>query len=411
MDRVIVQKYGGSSVADAQKIMNIARRIKKNVRQGNKIVVVVSAMGKTTDGLINLAKEISSKPPKREMDMLLSTGEQVSIAMLAMALHELRINAISMTGMQVGIKTDSAFTKAKILDIRPNKLRKNLKKHKVIIVAGFQGVDKNQNITTLGRGGSDTTAVALAAALKADKCEIYTDVDGVFTTDPRIEKNARKIEFITFDDMLELASSGAKVMHSRSIEIAKRFNVPLEVRSSFNDKPGTLICKEFKGMEDLVVTGIAYKKNESKVTIDDVPDKPGMAGRIFKALADKNINVNLIIQSSSRSGENDISFTVEDYDLADTKEVLKKILNQVHGNDIYFDNKIGIVSVVGIGMKSHPGIAEKMFNILGKNHINIQMISTSEIKISCVIDRADVDRAVKLIHKGFELDKIGAKIE
>lgn len=411
MNKIIVQKYGGSSVADTTKIMNIAKRIKKNVMQKNNVIVVVSAMGKTTDGLVKLASEITDTPSRREMDMLLSTGEQITISLLAMALHQLNIEAISLTGLQVGITTDSSFTKARILHIKTDILKKHFKKHHVIIVAGFQGVDKDLNITTLGRGGSDTSAVALAAAIKADRCEIYTDVDGVYTTDPRVVKDAQKIDIIHYDDMLELASLGAKVMHSRSIEIAKRFNVKLEVRSSFHNKPGTIIYKEMKGMEDLMVTGVSFKKDEAKVSVIQVPDKPGVAAKIFRALAQQNINVDMIVQSSSHERQNDISFTIKASELKETIKILEKVNKTVKGRNVSFDKDIGIVSIVGIGMKSHPGVARKMFEILADNKINIHMITTSEIKISCVVDIKKVELAVKVLHKGFDLDKISKKVK
>ncbi len=411
MKNIIVQKYGGSSVADTDKIMNIARRIKSNVLKREKVIVVVSAMGKTTDDLVKLVNEITDSPSKREMDMILSTGEQISIALLAMALHKLNIKAISLTGLQVGITTDSSHTKARILHIKPKVLKDYLKTNDVIIIAGFQGVDKNLNITTLGRGGSDTSAVALAASIAADKCEIYTDVDGVYTADPRIVKEAQKIDIITYDDMLELASLGAKVMHSRSIEIAKRFNVKLEVKSSFNKKPGTIIYKEIKGMEDITVTGVSFKKDEAKVSINDVPDKPGIAAKIFKALAFHNINVDMIVQSSSRVGVNSISFTIKENELKETIKILENVNKKLKSHGISYEKDIGIVSLVGIGMKSHPGVASKMFEILSKNKVNIQMISTSEIKISCVISKKNVERAVRALHKGFELDKISKKLK
>ncbi len=411
MNKIIVQKYGGSSVADPEKIMNIAKRIKTNVKKNNKVIVVVSAMGKTTDQLVKIAAEITDSPSKREMDMLLSTGEQVTISLLAMALHKLKIEAISLTGLQVGITTDSSHTKARILHIKSNILKQYLKKNDVIIVAGFQGVDKNLNITTLGRGGSDTSAVALAASIKADKCEIYTDVDGVYTSDPRVVKEAKKIDMITYDDMLELASLGAKVMHSRSIEIAKRFNVKLEVRSSFNNKPGTIIYKEMKNMEDLVVTGVSFKKDEAKVTLNDLPDNPGVAAMVFKALADHDINVDMIVQSSSKIEVNDISFTIKENELKETMRILKDVCKKVKGRCVTSDRNIGVVSIVGIGMKSHSGVAQKMFEILSKSKINIQMISTSEIKISCIVDEKKVETAVRALHKGFGLDKIIKKIK
>jgi len=411
MSSIVVQKYGGSSVATAEKILNVAKRIISSYKEGKKLVVVVSAMGDTTDNLVKLAYQVNPSPSKREMDMLLSTGEQVSISLLAMALHRYNIDAVSLTGLQVGIHTDSAFTKAKILHIKTENILKHLRKNKVVIVAGFQGVDKDLNITTLGRGGSDTTAVALAAALKADVCEIYTDVVGVYTADPRIVPTARKLDVITYDEMLEMASLGAKVLHSRSVEIAKRFNTKLEVKSTFVNLPGTIIVKEYKDMEDLVVTGVTCKTDEAKVTISGVPDVPGIAAKIFRALAKENINVNMIVQSASRKGINDISFTISESDIEDTKKILNKIAKELKAESVDFDKNIGIVSVVGIGMRSHPGVAQKMFETLGKNNINIQMISTSEIKISCVIDRNKVKKAMQKLHLAFNLHKIGRKIK
>jgi len=328
-----------------------------------------------------------------------------------MALHKFNINAISLTGPQVGITTDSAFMKARILHIQSNIMKDHLKRNDVLIVAGFQGVDKDNNITTLGRGGSDTSAVALAAATKAGRCEIYTDVDGVYTADPRVVKEAQKIDIITYDDMLELSSLGAKVMHSRSIEIAKRFNVKLEVRSSFNNRPGTIIYKEIKGMEDITVTGVSFKKDEAKVTISEVPDKPGVAAKIFQALAENNINVDMIVQSASRIGINDISFTIKTNELKETIKILNKVNKKVKGKNVSYDKNIGIISIVGIGMKSHPGVAAKMFNILSSNKINIHMISTSEIKISCVVDEKKIEAAARALHRGFELDTIRKKLK
>ncbi len=409
-NNIVVQKFGGSSMGDENKIKNVAKRIAATYKKGRKVVVVVSAMGKTTDNLVKLAYNINSSPSKREMDMLLSTGEQISISLLAMALHKLKINAVSLTGLQVGINTDSAHTKAKILDIKTNLVKRYLDKKNVVIVAGFQGVDKNMNITTLGRGGSDTTAMALAAALKADICEIYTDVDGVYTADPRLIKDAVKLEQITYDEMLEMASLGAKVMHSRAVEIAKRYNVKFEVKSSFNNKPGTIVYKEFKNMENLVVTGVTTNKNEAKVTITDLPDKPGIAAKIFKILSDNNINVNMIVQSSSKKKTNDISFTIDSSDLSDAKKIITAHLKKIGGADVYFDKNIATVSIVGIGMRSHPGIAKTMFETLSKNKINIQMISTSEIKISCVIEKQKIDIAAKQLHKAFELKNINKNV-
>ncbi len=409
--KLIVQKYGGSSVADAEKIKNVARRIAKTAKEGNNVVVVVSAMGDTTDNLVKLAYEVTKHPSKREMDMLLSTGEQVSIALMAMALHELKIDAVSLTAMQVGIHTDSAFTKAKIKHIKTERVKKYLEEGKVVIVAGFQGVDSNMNITTLGRGGSDTTAVALAAALESDICQIYTDVEGVFTADPRVVKDAVKLPLITYDEMLELASLGARVLHSRAVELGKRYNVKLEVRSSFNNKPGTIIVKEYKGMEDLVVTGVTFKEDEAKITITDVPDKPGVAAKIFGELAKENINVNMIVQSASRGDKNDISITVNENELEEAVKVLEKVKKEIKAKGVTFDRNIGIVSIVGIGMRSHPGIAEKMFETLAKNKINIQMISTSEIKISCVIAQNHLKKAVKELHKAFDLKNVTKKLK
>ncbi len=409
MRKIIVQKYGGSSVADADKILNIAQRIRQTYEQGNNVIVVVSAMGNATDELIKLAYKVNPHPSKRELDVLLSTGEQVSIALLAMALHRYNIEAVSLTGGQVGIETDGAFTKAKIVNIKTESIKKYISQKKIVIVAGFQGVDRDMNITTLGRGGSDTTAVAVAAAVGADLCQIYTDVDGVYTADPRIVKNARKLDIITYDDMLELASLGAKVLHSRAVEIAKKFNTKLEVRSSFKNFAGTTIVKEYKNMENLLVTGVTSKDDESRVTIVGVPDVPGTAAKIFKELAKNNINVNIIVQSATQKGFNDISFTINENDIDDAKNVLNNIVTSIKAKDYYFDKEIGIISIVGVGMQSHPGVAQQMFETLGKNNINIQMISTSEIKISCVIDRKKLNKAMRELHKAFNLDKIGEK--
>ncbi|MBN1898339.1 MAG: aspartate kinase [Spirochaetes bacterium] len=410
MKKLVVQKFGGSSVATAEKIMNIAKRIAQEEKKGNNLVVVVSAMGKTTDSLVQLANEVNPHPSKREMDMLLSTGEQISIALLAMALHRLKVNAVSLTGMQVGIQTDSAHTKAKILHIKTNKIFDLLRKNHIVIVAGFQGVDKNLNITTLGRGGSDTTAVALAAALKADTCEIYTDVEGVYTADPRMVPESRKLDIITYDEMLEMASLGAKVLHSRSVVIAKKYNTKLVVKTSFYNIPGTIIVKEYKNMEDLLITGVTSKMDEAKITICGVPDTPGIAAKIFKALAEEDINVNMIVQSASRKGINDISFTISQSDIKDANNILQNLMKDVKAKDLNFDKNIGVVSIVGMGMASHPGIAQKMFETLGKHGVNIQMISTSEIKISCVIERSKVKMAMQKLHQSFGLDKVGKKI-
>jgi aspartate kinase len=401
----IVQKYGGSSVKDAAHIKNVAKRIVKLKRKGHKIVVVVSALGDTTDLLLDLAGQITQDPREREMDMLLSTGEQVSISLLAMAIHELGEEAISLTGYQVGIVTDPAHTKARIVNINSAKLSAALKKHGIVIVAGFQGKTRDEEITTLGRGGSDLTAVALAAALKSKCCEIYTDVDGVFTTDPRIEPNARKIDIISYEEMLELASLGAKVMHSRSIEVANKYNVPIIVRNSKNNKAGTVITREDKKMEKVLVRGIALNKDEAKVTIVAVPDKPGVAAKIFKILAEANVNVDMIIQNKTVSNTTDMSFTIMKSSLKKALPVVKKAAKLVKARDVLTDEKIAKLSVVGVGMRSHSGVAHKLFSALAEKKINIDMISTSEIKISCVIAGKRAHEAVRAVHKKFNLSK------
>jgi aspartate kinase len=369
------------------------------------VVVVVSALGDTTDNLISLAHQIDPSPSEREMDMLISTGEQVSVSLLAMAIHKLGKEAVSLTGSQVGIVTDSVHTKARIIDIKTKRIKEELKKKRIVIVAGFQGVSADANITTLGRGGSDLTAVALAKALKADVCEIYTDVLGVYTADPRIVSNARKIDVISYDEMLELASLGAQIMQSRSIEVAKKFNIPLHVRSSFSDSEGTRIIKEVKMMEGVLVSGVAINKNEAKVTICDVPDKPGVAALIFKAIAEANINIDMIVQNISRTGFTDISFTVEKVDLNKATKVIKSLVSKVKAGGVLQDKDIAKISVVGVGMRSHSGVAAKMFGSLGKAKINIEMISTSEIKVSCVIRKSKAQQALKILHKEFGLGK------
>lgn len=390
-------------MADPEKIKNVAKRVVETKRQRNEVIVVVSAMGKTTDQLLDLAHKITDEPDPREIDMLLSTGEQISIAVMAMAIHSLGEPAISMTGPQVGILTDNVHRKAKIVRINEEKILTELKAGKVVIVAGFQGSTVDNQITTLGRGGSDTTAVALAAVLKADVCEIYTDVDGVYTTDPRICKNARKLNSIAYDEMLELASLGAKVLHSRSVELAKNFDVPLHVRSSFNNELGTMVVKEVKEMEDRVVSGVAYNKGEAKISMLGVPDRPGIAAEIFGTLAENNIVVDMIIQNVAADGLNDISFTVSKEDLRPTLKVARGLKEKLGGQDVVAEERIAKVSIVGVGMKSHSGVAAKMFKALAKNNINIESISTSEIKISCLIKEEDCDKAVVAIHSEFEL--------
>lgn len=402
---IIVQKYGGTSVANPKKIKGVAKRVDEYKKKGYDVVVVVSALGDTTDELLELAGQITKMPAERELDMLMSTGEQVSVALLAMALHELGQEAISLTGAQVGIMTDSSHTKARITDISTAKLKKELQKDRIVIVAGFQGINPDREITTLGRGGSDMTAVALAAVLKAKECEIYTDVRGVYTTDPRIVKNARKLDSVSYEEMLEMASLGAQVMQPRSIEAASKFNIPLHVRASFSHETGTMISKEVKSMEDVLVRGVTLNKGEAKVTVCDVPDKPGEASKLFERLSRANINVDMIIQNISRTRSTDISFTVASTDLAKTQEVVRKVSKEIGAKGGKYDKNIAKVSVVGIGMRSHSGVAAKMFQALAKKKINIEMISTSEIKISCVISKDDANNAVKTLHTAFGLAK------
>ena len=403
---LIVQKFGGTSVANAERIKAVAKRIVETYKAGNKVIVGVAARGQTTDELIDLAYEIMDNPPTREMDVLLSTGEQVSIALVAMAIHAMGYPAVSFTGGQVGIVTDSSHTKARIKNINTQRMQKELDKGTIVIVAGFQGIDANENITTLGRGGSDTTAVALAAIMKADRCDIFTDVDGIYTADPRKVPHARKLDKVSYDEILELASLGAQVMHSRSIEFAKKYNVPLYVRSSFNNKEGTLICKEVEEMENIVVSGVAISKDDAKITIRAIPDVPGQAAKIFHEIASKNINVDMIIQNASIEGRADVTFTVPRSDLRLALETAEKIRKDLNAKEVLHDSKIAKLSAVGIGMRSHCGVAEKMFSALANEKINIQMISTSEIKISCVIDDAHADRALRTVHTAFGLDKV-----
>ena len=402
---IVVQKFGGTSVADIDRIKNVARRVVRTKQQGYKVVVVVSALGDTTNKLIALANKITPNPSERELDMLISTGEQVAISLLAMAIHRLGEDAISFTGAQVGIITDNSFTKARIIGINAKKILKELKNDKIVIAAGFQGVSLNQDITTLGRGGSNLTAVAIAQFLKAKHCEMNTDVEGVFTTDPRIVKDARKIDRLSYEEMFELASAGAQVLQPRSIEFAMKFGVPIHVRSSFSNKTGTIISREVKAMEDIVVSGIALNKNEAKVTICDVPDKPGIAAKIFKDIAKKDINVDMIVQNVSRTGATDLSFTVPGSDLNKTIKAAKEISEKVNAGEITFDKEMAKVSVVGIGMKSHSGVAATMFEALADKGINIEMISTSEIKISCVVNKKYGEAAVRAIHAKFGLGK------
>jgi aspartate kinase len=401
----IVMKFGGTSVADATCMKRVAQRIVDARKEGHPVVAVVSARGDTTDELIEMAKEISENPPAREMDMLLSTGERISAALVAMAIHEMGYDAISLTGSQAGIVTDTVHTKAKILDIRPHRIQHALADGKIVLVAGFQGVSTDQDVTTLGRGGSDTTAVALAAALGAEACVIFTDVDGIYTTDPRIVPEARKLDFISNDEMLELTSSGAKVMMLRSIEVARRYDVPLWVRSSFTNAPGTLIGQEDNSMEQAIVSGVTYALDDAKVTIHDLPDKVGEAARVFTALAQANVNIDLIIQNVSAHGAADISFTAAEDDLPKIEAVLDGLKKELGFSSIDTDREVAKVTLVGAGMRTYPGVAAKMFQVLAENDINIEMISTSSIKVSCVIRKSQVQTAVQALHRAFKMEK------
>ena len=392
---LIVQKFGGSSVKDRDRIFNVARIVANTHNAGNDVVVVVSAQGDTTDDLITKAAEISHDPSAREMDMLLATGEQISISLLAMALNELGCHATSLTGWQAGFRTDRAYTKARITKLETERISSELERNRVVVVAGFQGLNKLDDITTLGRGGSDTSAVAIAAALHADRCQIFTDVEGVYTADPRKVRNTRKLQEITFDEMLELASLGAQVLNNRSVELAKKYNVELEVLSSLNPVPGTVV-KEVAKMEGMLIKGVAKDTDVAVITILNVPDEPGTSFKIFGLLAQKNINVDIILQSTGRDGKKDISFTCAQ---GEAETALRALKESAHYTDVSVDTTCAKVSIVGAGMQSHSGVASKMFEALSNNNINIKMISTSEIKISCIIDRDDADKAVSAIHE------------
>ncbi len=403
---LIVQKYGGSSVADAARIKAIAQRVVKKKRAGNDLVVVLSARAGDTDKLIELAKEISNHPDPRELDVLMATGEQITIALFCMAVKDLGCDAISFTGYQAGILTDDHYGEARISSINTKAILEQLEKGRIVAVAGFQGYDTGGNITTLGRGGSDTTAVALAAALGADICEIYTDVEGVYTTDPEICSRARKLNRISYEEMLEMASLGAKVLHARSVEFGMKYNVPIYVCSSFTNAPGTLVTQEDESMERYVVSGITFTRNVARVTITDVPDIPGMAAKIFTPLAKDDINVDMIIQGSSGvPGRANISFTVSKDNYDKTISLVRNIAREIGAGEVHGDDHISKVSIIGVGMKSHSGVAGKMFNALARENINIMMISTSEIKISCVIDEKYTELAVRVLHDEFELHK------
>jgi aspartate kinase len=401
---LIVQKYGGTSVGDPDRIKNVAARVAKAYAKGDRIVVVVSAMSGVTDRLIKMAKEIMPLPNEREMDVLLATGEQTTIALTAIALQAIKVPAVSLTGAQAGIVTDGVHTKARIQNITPRRIHELLNQGNVVIVAGFQGQTPEGQITTLGRGGSDLTAIALAAAIKADLCQIFTDVDGVYTADPRIVPSARKLDEISYDEMLELASLGAKVMQSRSVEFAKKFGVVFEVRSSLNENPGTIVKEEAKNMEAVVVRGVSLDRNQAKITLVGVPDKPGVAARIFKALGDANINVDMIVQNISHGSgvpATDLSFTADKPDLLKAQKVIDGLKSEIGFAKVIATENIGKLSLVGVGMKSHTGVAAKMFETLAREGVNIEMISTSEIKVSVVIDLAKGESAMKAVHAVF----------
>jgi aspartate kinase len=401
---LIVQKYGGTSVGNPDRIKNVARRVAQYRQAGDQVVVVVSAMSGVTDGLIRLAKEITALPSERETDMLLATGEQQTIALTAIALHALDVPAVSLTGAQAGIVTDGVHTKAKIQNITPRQVHRLLDAGNVVIVAGFQGQTAEGDITTLGRGGSDLTAIALAAALEADLCQIFTDVDGIYTADPRIVPAARKLPEIAYDELLELAGAGAKVMQLRSVEFAKKFNVIFEVRSSLNENPGTIVKEETTSMEDVVVRGVSLDKNQAKVTLFGVPDQPGRAARIFRALADAAINVDMIVQNVSHEEGmrvTDLSFTVDKPDLLKATRVIEGLKAEIGFKDTVSNENIGKLSIVGVGMRSHSGVAARMFDVLAHEAVNIEMISTSEIKVSVVIDLAKGETALRALHKAF----------
>lgn len=402
---LIVQKYGGTSVGNIDRIKEIAKKVIQTKEQGNKVICVVSAMAGETDRLIELAHKITDIPNEREYDVLVSTGEQVSVALLAMAIQSFGHPAVSFLGHQIKIQTDSTHGKARILNIDSEKIISCVNEGKIAIIAGFQGVDENNNITTLGRGGSDTTAVAVAAAVNADVCEIYTDVDGIYTTDPRICPDARKLSKISYDEMLEMASLGAKVLQIRSVELAKKYNITIHVRSSFSEEVGTIVTMEDEDMEKVMVSGITYNQGEAKITILRVPDKPGVASKIFSPITEANINVDMIIQNTSTDGYADLTFTVPKTDFKKALDIVKKTAKELNAADVITDTNISKISIVGAGMRSHAGVASKMFTALANVGINIMMISTSEIKISCVIDSKYTELAVRVLHDAFNLSK------
>ncbi|OGP13317.1 MAG: aspartate kinase [Deltaproteobacteria bacterium GWA2_54_12] len=402
---LIVQKFGGTSVGNMERIRNVAKRVARTFSEGNEVVVVLSAMSGETNRLVGLCHEASEFPIGREYDLVISTGEQVTIGLLAIVLKEMGYNAKSLLGHQVPIVTDSQFASARIESIDGQKMKEELAKGMILVVAGFQGVDSLGNITTLGRGGSDTTAVAIAAALKADLCEIYTDVEGVYTTDPNICQEARKLERVSYDEMLEMASLGAKVLQTRSVEFAKKYEVPVMVRSSFNDAAGTLVCKEDEEMEKVVVSGITYNKNEAKISVLRVPDRPGIAAKLFRPLTEAGINVDMIVQNISQDAHTDLTFTVSKEDFKRGLKIVQETASQIEAKDVVGDPNIAKISIVGAGMRSHAGVASQMFDVMAREGINIQMISTSEIKVSCVVDVKYTELAVRVLHEAFGLGK------
>lgn len=402
---LIVQKYGGTSVGDIDRIRNIANRVIKQYQAGNDLVVVLSAMAGVTDQLINLARQVTDNPDERELDVLLATGEQTTVSLFAMMLNSMGFPAVSLLGFQAEILTNEAYGRARIQEINVDRIRKALEQKKIVTVAGFQGWTRDGDLTTLGRGGSDTSAVAVAAAIKADSCEIYTDVDGVYTTDPNICGKAKKLKKISYDEMLEMASLGAKVLQIRSVELAKKYNVSVHVRSSFNEEEGTMVVREEKDMEKVVVSGIAYDKNQARITLTKVPDRPGIAGKIFTPMAKAGIVVDMIIQNTRAGGLTDLTFTVSTPDYKKAVEIQKSLAREIGAENVYSDENIAKVSIIGVGMRSHAGIAAKMFSALADENVNIMMISTSEIKVSCVIEEKYTELAIRVLHDTFELDK------
>ncbi|MBW1978313.1 MAG: aspartate kinase [Deltaproteobacteria bacterium] len=401
---LIVQKYGGTSVADIEKIRNVAKRVLDYYKKGHKVVVVLSAMAGQTDNLIRLAQEMTPQPDPRELDVLLATGEQVSVALFALAVKSMGYNACSLLGFQVAIHTDHLYGKAHIHEVDTERILKELEKNKIVAIAGFQGMDEKGNITTLGRGGSDTTAVALAAALNAEVCEIFTDVNGVYTTDPNVCPKARKLEVISYDEMLEMASMGAKVLQIRAVEFAKKFGVPIQVRSTFTSERGTMVVAETKDMEKVVVSGVAYNKNEARITIKKVPDKPGIAAKLLEPMFKAEIVVDMIVQNTSEDGITDLTFTVPKADFYESMKRVSDVAKEIGAEKVLGDENIAKVSIIGVGMRNHAGIAQKMFQALANENINIMMISTSEIKISCVIEEKYTELAVRVLHDAFGLE-------